>query len=168
VEVAKGTIDRSRATGQFVQTAASAVAALYTGILAFTAIGANKELPVRGLIPVVFLGLAIALSVGYLAYLGNAGTVDISSIQPSRRAHQWERTAAFVRFVNQAVLNRAELIRASVICFAFGVVFLPVGLVAIDDLAAWLITGILLAIALIPVGRWGFAQIQGNRPGTAS
>jgi len=71
LDAAKAQIDRSITRGQAVFTAAGAIGTIYTGILglAFSVSQAGHFLPARGLIPAVFLGLAIACTSVYLAYI---------------------------------------------------------------------------------------------------
>jgi len=51
-----------------VQKAAAAIAALYTPLLGVVFSVNDNPLPSRGVIPVLFLGLAILSSTAYLAY----------------------------------------------------------------------------------------------------
>lgn len=61
-DVAKGSIDRARAGAEKVQTAATAIAGLYTTVLGVSFSVTEKPLPGRGLIAPIFLGAAIVAS----------------------------------------------------------------------------------------------------------
>ena len=68
IEVAKGGIERARDSAKYVQTAATAIMAVYTGVLALVFSVTDNPLPLRGAWAAVFLGLAIALATAYLAF----------------------------------------------------------------------------------------------------
>jgi hypothetical protein len=124
-EVAKGAIDRARAGADFVQKAASAVFALYTGALALAFSVGDHPLPLRGILPSIFLGLAIALSSGYLAYLTDASSVsDPQPVEGTAQA-QLERTRTFIAWVHASVVNRSVFLRAAVMALGVGVFVLP-------------------------------------------
>jgi hypothetical protein len=130
IDLVKGSVDRSKAAATFVQAAAVAVSTLYTGALAFVAVGAGHTVPARGLIPVVFLGLAIAMAAGYMAFVSReAATVVSGQLAPSRRQQQMQRVADFTEWVNGSVLQRSAFLRAAVVSLGVGAVFLPIGIV---------------------------------------
>jgi hypothetical protein len=128
-EATEAVLERSKQAAEYVQTIATAIAALYTGILAFAAVGASKTLPARGLIPVVFLGAAMALAAGYRGFLGRPDPVNASFDQPSRRAVQLARTAFLGDWMNRVVLARGAFLRGAVVSLGFGAAFLPIGIV---------------------------------------
>lgn len=129
-EVAKEGIASSRDGAKYVQTAASAIAALYTGILGFAFSVTDKPLPIRGAAAAAFLGLAVALSTAYLAYLTKAKTPPMYSGGSSLSELQLNRTSFFARWVNAIINERRWAIRASVISLAVGVAFIPAPFVA--------------------------------------
>jgi hypothetical protein len=128
LDVAKGAPERVKAAAQFVQTAASAVATVYTALLALS-FGTGSDavrLDPRALAPGMFLGLAIALASAFLAFVtpgepsaGPQGSGDIEI------AHV-NRLNAFIQWSRELVLRRVYLLRASVISLSVGVALLPV------------------------------------------
>jgi hypothetical protein len=122
-DVAKGAIDRSRDSAKYVQTAAAAIAALYTGALGLVFSVTDNALPLRGVYATVFLGLAIALATAYLAFLTRPKAMPPYAGGQSLAAMQLERTAFLTRWVNSSVHKRRWAIRASVLSLAFGVAF---------------------------------------------
>lgn len=123
-EVSTTAIDRSRDSAKFVQTAASAIFALYTGLLALAFSVTDNPLPVRGVWAGVFLGLSIALSSAYLAFLTKAPRLRLSLPGQSLTQLQHARSAFLTRWTNATVRNRRWAIRASVVSLAFGAAFM--------------------------------------------
>jgi hypothetical protein len=128
-EVAKAGIERARDSAKYVQTAAAGIGALYTGVLGLIFSVTDHPLPVRGVYAAVFLGLAVALSTAYLAYLTQpeapaqyAGGITLGDLQSNR-------TNYLVKWINASVHKRRWAIRASVLCLAFGVAFVAAPLV---------------------------------------
>lgn len=124
-EAGAASIERTRTNAEGVQKAATAIFALYTGALTLAFSVTDRPLPLRGALPGVFLGCAIVLSVGYLAY-----------IQPGRRTPwpkpamatlqaQLSRTTALLEWATATVLNRSHWLRASVVALGLGVASLP-------------------------------------------
>jgi hypothetical protein len=124
LDVAKGSIDRSRDSAKYVQTAASAIAVLYTGALGLVFAATSNPLPLRGVWAVAFLGLAVALSTVYLAFIVDGGTVDWPGPAPDLTSVQRGRVAQFTQWVQRVTNNRRWAIRASVLSLAFGVLFI--------------------------------------------
>jgi hypothetical protein len=125
MDLAKASIDRSRSSAEFVQKAATAIFALYTGALAVAFSVTDRPLPARGILPSVFLGLAITLSTGYLAYLTRGQNTPQPKDAEGRAQAQLERTKAFLLWVQPAIITRSYWLRASVIALAVGAVVLP-------------------------------------------
>lgn len=123
-DVAKTALEHADALPQLVITAAGAVVTLYTGVLALVFAAANHPLPARGLIPALFLGLAIASAVGYAGYITRSHATDFKPDD-----HVWTNAIAytngFVDWINSAIEARAWLMRAAVLFLALGVAFLP-------------------------------------------
>ena len=123
-EVAKGSVDRARAGAEFVEKAAAAIVTIYTGALAVAFSVADNPLPLRGLIPATFLGLAVALAAFYLAY----PSVDVKWSTVPTGAKKSDPVAWFTAFqawMRGIVLRRSNLLRASLMALLFGVLFLP-------------------------------------------
>lgn len=151
IEVAKGSIERVRASAQTVQSAAAAVGTIYTGVLALAFSAADAPLPSRALFAAVFLALAMALSTAYLAYLpdppretdeppdggpprpardgagGSDGESQAAPVEPPQRL-----TNLFVEWTKGAALQRAPWLRASVVALAVAVVLLPAPFVTLE------------------------------------
>jgi hypothetical protein len=135
-DVAKEGITRSRDGAKYVQTAATAIAALYTGILGLAFSVTDKPLPIRGAAAAVFLGLAVALSTAYLAYLTKAKAPSMYDGGSSLSELQLNRTAFLTRWVGAIINERRWAIRASVISLAVGVAFIPAPFVAAHRVTA--------------------------------
>src|SRR5919204_1191413 len=123
--VAHGSIDRTRAGAATVQTAAAAIAALYTSLLGVVFSVTNNPLPSRGVIPVLFLGLAILASTGYLAYLTRAASIRLLEAKPSQFEREAERARSLILWTRKACEHNAYLLQLSVVALGFGLAFLP-------------------------------------------
>jgi hypothetical protein len=127
LEVAKGSIDRARASADVVQKAAAAIVTLYVGILGVAFAVAENPLPLRGVYPAIYLGLAIALSTVFLAFLPDASEEE--TVEASGVGEEDVRGLAlanlFIRWTRAQALVRSRWLRASVIALAVGVAFLP-------------------------------------------
>lgn len=132
LDVAKAGIDRSRANAETVQKAAGAIGTIYTGILGVTFSVTSRPLPTRGVLPAAFLGIAVALSTAYLAYMSRRPDMSVNALDAGRTglAGQFERVSFLLRWVRRTVRRRAWLLRSSVIGLALGVVLLPVPFVS--------------------------------------
>ncbi len=129
-DVAKGSIERSRDSAKFVQTASTAVVAVYTGILGLVFSVTDNPLPLRGVYAAVFLGLAIALATAYLAFITKPRAPALYPGGSSLTEMQLYRTGYLTKWVNATVTNRRWAIRASVLSLAIGVAFIPAAFVA--------------------------------------
>jgi hypothetical protein len=124
-EVAKGSIDRARDGARFVQTAATAIFAVYTGLLGLVFSVTDHPLPLRGAYAGVFLGLSIAFGTAYLAYIGRARKgVAYQPSLGSEDEMQLRRTAFLAAWVNETVGSKRYATRASVLALLFGVLFI--------------------------------------------
>ena len=137
-EVAKGSMDRARSSAELVQKAAGAIVTLYTGALALAFSVSDNPLPWRGLIPAFFLGLAIVLSTGFLAYLPQewpeeeVTEKDEASNQKEPRVEGLlgdALAAQFIRWSREAAIQRSSWLRGSVISLAVALFFLPAAFV---------------------------------------
>jgi hypothetical protein len=138
LDVAKGGIDRSRANAETVQKAAGAIGTIYTGILGVTFSVTSRPLPARGVLPAVFLGIAVALSTAYLAYMSRREDMSENTLAAGKTglAGQFERVSFLLRWVRRTVRRRAWLLRSSVVGLALGVVLLPVAFISWGGQAA--------------------------------
>lgn len=125
LDVAKGSHERARGSAEFVQKAATAIFGLYTGALTLSFSVTEAPLPVRGLLPSVFLGLAVVLATGYLAYLTRGGSVPDPQHAQGREQAELERVRTFVVWTRNSTMVRVWMLRASVIALAVGTIVLP-------------------------------------------
>jgi hypothetical protein len=123
--VAQQSIDRARDGADTVQKAAAAIAALYTSLLGVVFSVQDHPLPSRGIIPMLFLGLAILASTAYLAYLTRAKAVDVLTPAPSSFQQKLERARSFIEWTRTVVEHNSYLLKLSVVALAVGLVFLP-------------------------------------------
>jgi hypothetical protein len=130
IAASKDSLDRWRAGAELVQKSAAAIGTLYAGILAVTFSSGGRQLPLRGVVPAIFLGLAIVLSTVYVAYSTHPKSVplDVAPVSPPERMQT--RLNNFLRIVTEAVERRAYWLRASVIALGLGVLFLPAPFIA--------------------------------------
>jgi hypothetical protein len=159
VEVVREAIDRSRERADFTEKAA-AMAGFYTAVLAlkFSVEGESPDrLPLRGVLLVAFLGLAIAFSAVYLAFITKGATVEGPKPKGNLRDDQREELNAFVRWCAAMVLRRREFMQAAVLGLAPGVAFLPVAFLEIDDMTAFPAAGVAILVSVIFVAfiAWG-------------
>jgi hypothetical protein len=134
VDVSKASIARATSGAESVRTAAGAIGVIYTGILGLSFSVSDNPLPIRGLIPAVFLGIAIVMATAYLAYPTEpVSSADWPSGGRSTPENLEERTTAFIEWVVGLVTSRGYALRVAVVSLAFGVVFLPVGFLALGS-----------------------------------
>lgn len=146
LELAKGAIERSRSAAEFVRNAAAAVVTLYTGIvgLAFATGQHAEPLPARGVVPALFLGLAIVLSTAYVALLTRTAAAPPPEPHSSARVSAERRLDAFMDWVSGMTLDKAYALHASVIAVGAGAVTLPIAFVS---LPTWFVV-VVLAVGL--------------------
>ncbi|HWM19950.1 MAG TPA: hypothetical protein VNO51_09695, partial [Ilumatobacteraceae bacterium] len=128
-DVASGAIDRSRDSAKFVQAAAAALMGAYTALLGLVFSVTGRTLPLRGVYSAVFLGVAIAMAVAYLAFLRQRSAINAYEPSTSLAETQLRRTSNFVEWMNAAVASGAWALRAAVIAFGIGVAFIPAAFV---------------------------------------
>lgn len=152
IDVSKTAIDRAQARAQFVQTSATAVSTAYVGILAlsYKVDSTNPSvhpLPPQGLLPTVFLGLAVVLVTVYLSYIGRRGVADGPEAGASLLENQQNRLNAFVDWTADLIIPRLYFLHAAVVSLAVGLGVLPFAFV---DLPAnnVVIIGVVAAIVV--------------------
>lgn len=135
LEVARGAVERARASAELVQKASAAIVTLYTGILALAFSVAERPLPGKALFAAVLLGAAVVLSTAFLAYLPDGDAErERRAITDADGATLGERlTNAFARWTRRTALQRARLLRASVAALAAAVVLLPAPFVTLGE-----------------------------------
>lgn len=150
IEVAKGSIDRSQKRAELVTTAATAVGGLYTGILAFVfAVGKETpSMPVRGVIPTIFLGVAIVLAVFYLSFMTSSVAGQQVKNVELWRADLVNQRNSFVDWCLAAVAKRKEFLQTAVISLGLGVIALPLPFIDMSETGAWIMAAV-AGVALI-------------------
>lgn len=124
-------IDRARKGAEFVQTAASAIGVLYTGVLTLMFSVAENPLPVRGLIPTIFLAAAVVFATFYLSFLTDASTIDEPNVVGTPTQRALIMANFLTRWTRNVTRNRVGMLRAAVMSMAVGVALLPIGLISI-------------------------------------
>ena len=126
LDVAKEALNRATAKATFVQGAATAISGAYVAILGFSfAIAQGKPLPRRGILPGFFLGLAIALAAAYVAFITKPTNVEVTPSDGTLPGNQRQRRNNFVVWARSSVLQRRNLLQASVVSLGVGVGLLP-------------------------------------------
>lgn len=123
-EVAVAGVERARDNAKFVQTAASAVFAVYTGLLALVYSVTDNPLPLRGAWAGVFLGLSVAFATAYLSFPTDDRPVQLSGAATGGVQLQYARTANLVRWIRAGTHRRTYASRAAVLSLLFGVLFI--------------------------------------------
>jgi len=125
-EVAKGSVTRAREGAEFIEKAAAGIATVYAAILGVAFSVSDNPLPFRGVLPAVFLGLALIFAACYLAYPGQpADTPRPSSTTPVA----WFN--AFADWMGHLTLYRGRFLRAALLSLLFAVIFLPTPFLAV-------------------------------------
>ena len=136
IDVAKGSIDRSRDSAKFVQASAAALATVYTTLLAIVFSVTDNPLPPRGFIPTIFLGLATALATAYLAFITHPKDVHLPPPSSDFRENARRKVDGLIEWTASGVQERARFLRAAVWALFFGVLFLPVAVLSSSSLGA--------------------------------
>lgn len=134
-DIGKTTVTRTDSLAQLVQTASAAIVTLYTGVLGFVFVAGGTALPLRALIPAIFLGLAVVLAAAYAAFLT---PIPDTPYRPTSlpRQNALAQTRAVLRFVRVRNHTRARAIRAAVVALGLGVLFLPAPFIALGSAGA--------------------------------
>ena len=166
LDVAKGQIGRIQARATFVAQAAGAIGTIYTAILglAFGFIhGSQRPVPATGIIPAIFIGLALVLAGAYAcsSYIEEepASVASDPSEHPSEQALVEQRNA-FIDWTTKIVKKRLYFLHASLISLGFGVIFLPAAFLSISEIVVWIIA--FLLFCSIPVIVYLIDKLQRN------
>lgn len=135
IGLAAASVDRASAAAELVQKSAAAIGTLYGAVLGVSFSVAQRPLPPRGLVPALFLALAIVLAMIYRAYL--TYPQDIERPRPhTSPAVQVERLSdAFIIRANTIVDRRSYALRAGVVALGLGVALLPVPFIRFPGLS---------------------------------
>jgi hypothetical protein len=144
LDLGKGSVDRSRSAAELVQKSAAAVGTLYVGILGVSFSVSNHRLPLRGLVPAVFLGAAIILSTAYAAFIPKRpGEVELGPVSTSPAERLQDRLDNFYTLITATVERHATWLRGAVAALAVGVALLPAPFISltggdsVDPSAGW-------------------------------
>lgn len=133
IAVLTSTIERGRDGAKTIQTASTAIAALYSGVVGVVFSVADKRpMPLRGVLPVMFLGAAIIFSTAFLAWFGSTGWTRGFPTSPSDATGlRTARVGWLNDWVSLGVLRKAWTLRLATLSLACGLVFLPAAFVPV-------------------------------------
>jgi len=134
IEVSKGAIDRARSSAETVQKSATAIATLYTGVLALAFSVAERPLPSRGLVPAILLGWAIVWSTAYLAYLSKSKPVAKPEVTSDFEEAAMRRSIILIEWTRSGAMRNKYALRVAVVALAFGLALLPAPFVNFDPI----------------------------------
>jgi hypothetical protein len=156
IEVTKGSIDRATKRGEFVEKAAGTIATAYTAILALTFSVTNFRLPLQGLIPLLFLGLAILLAALYLGYINPRPSQVVTDGAPTLYEVQRIRLVNFMTWALEYAYDRRHLLHMALVSLGAGVLLLPAAYLSRGspgDVLMWVVAVVaLLSVFGLPLG----------------
>lgn len=132
-DVAKGSVDRVRSAAEVVQKAAAAVGTIYAAALGLSFSAAERPLPAHALVPALFLGVSLASSTVYLAFLTPGDSLVEAHSSGVTRLGARQRLQFFLQWTNAIAQRRVTWLRASVVALSVGVAALPMPFVRISD-----------------------------------
>jgi hypothetical protein len=154
IEAAKGDLERRAARADFVQKSAAAIGTTYTAVLALSfAVAKDTALPIRGIVPTIFLGLAIVLATAYVAFITRPTKTSEYTPTENVIVNQALRRNAFVEWVTHPSWQRSYLLNTSVISLGTGIIFLPspyLSLTPRQDFVFWSV--VVVGVAFIVFG----------------
>lgn len=153
IEVAKGAIDRSLQRAEFVQKVAAAIGTAYTAVLALSfSMAAGKALPINGITPTIFLGMAFFLSAAYVSYITKSDDIKIDKSDGTLIGSLFSQRNTFIHWTMSAVTIRMHFLQAAVISLGIGILCLPFPYLNLADSVFWWLVGIGLGLVfLIPL-----------------
>lgn len=131
-DVAKGSIDRARASADFVQKAAAAIATIYAAVLGVSFSVAERPFPPRGVLPAIFLGISIVCATYFLAWLQRAEgdeTEETRDDSPPGTPLLDRLSRLYIRWNRHLAVERRKWLRASVVALGASIVLLPAAFV---------------------------------------
>jgi hypothetical protein len=152
LDAAKSSLDRSVTRADFVQKAAAAISGAYVSMLGLIyAVASNKLLPDRGIIPTLFLGLAIFLASAYVSFITKPSPVSVLASDGTLPDIQRQRRNSFVLWIRDEVLRRRQFLQAAVISLGIGVLSLPLPFLDVQDTTAiFFLFGGLCGVLFLP------------------
>ena len=123
-----------RSGAEFVEKAAAGILAVYSAVLGVVfSVSDKAPLPVRGLIPAIFLALALVLAAFFLALpkgIVKVGTPADTVTDP----REWFED--FTVFVAKVVYVRSNYLNAALVALMWGAVFLPAPFISVGTSAS--------------------------------
>lgn len=153
IDVAKNQLRERLNRAEFIQKTAGAISGVYVAVLGLSfSVKDDAPLPSKGIIPAIFLGLALFLSAVYASFLTESGEMKgpisngrLGTLQPAR-------LNTFILWTIHPVLKRKYWLQAAVISLGIGVLLLPLPYIAIADWFSFvaLVIGLLITF-LFPI-----------------
>lgn len=134
--LASGSIDRSRSGAAAVVTAASAIAAVYSGLLGYVFSIDESPLAARALLAPIFLAVAITLSTAYLAYITATKRTTGIEVSTGWASGIYERTNQFIGYTKRIVERRIWMLQTAVVALGLGVACIALPFIAPGATAA--------------------------------
>jgi hypothetical protein len=134
--LAAGSLERSKFAAETIQKASAAIAALYTGILAYVFSVTDSPLPLRGVLAPVFLGAAVVLSSVYLTYLVAPRDVDPAWNLPDGVALEqraYKRLNAFIMETRAIVTWQFGLLGSALAALFVGLAYIVLPFVGVPQ-----------------------------------
>jgi hypothetical protein len=146
LQVGRTVIERSITRTNIVLTSATAAVTAYTALLGLIYSTAHgRPLPAIALWPVLYMGLAIALTAFYAGYLAPR-TRTFHALPVGANQHVAEaRLATFLVWVVGATMYRAWAMRIALVSLSLGLMLLPVGFISIHG-------ALVILVETVPVG----------------
>jgi hypothetical protein len=168
VDISRGSLERAYKGAEFLRNAAAAIATVYTGIAGLSfATKDGLRLPARGIVPGLFLGLALVFSTAYVAWLGRPPAVPAPVPHSSPAEYQERRLNTFADWVSGIVLDRSYALHSAVICLGAGAVFLVLPFVSTPTWFTWG-APILAAVATLVFPATAAVRALTNEPNRTS
>lgn len=120
--VAAASPERARSAAETVQKASAAIAGLYTGVLALIFSVSGTQLPLRGIMAPLFLGLAVVLSTAYLAYFTRKEDRDFPELATggAYEPMAYKRIRSFIEITSLMAQRRSWMLRGAVLSLGIG------------------------------------------------
>jgi hypothetical protein len=159
LQVGRTVIERSLTRANIVLTGATAAVTAYTALLGLVYSASHgRSSPATALLPVPYLGLAIALTAFYSGYLAPRGRRFHPLPVGSSRDVAEERLARFLSWVVGTTMARAWALRVATVSLGLGLALLPVGFIALHGVLAVLVKtvpgALLLGFGGFEAWRW--------------
>jgi hypothetical protein len=166
VDVAEGAIDRSLQRASYVETAAAAIGTAYAAVLALSfSIDKGVALPLTGLTPTIFLGMAFFLSAVYVSFLTKPRQFQQTESGGTLNDSLASQQNDFIAWANSAVQDRRFFLQAAVVSLGIGILCLPLPYLQIASAAFWWLVVIGVVITFLTTLGFDLRE-RGNKPNT--